>query len=361
MKKVCFCLKMPHKSYIGGVAAVVNAYLESSDVFESLGYHVALYDYQNEKIDRLKFSPLQTALYGYGQWKGLCKQIKEIDILHIHTSCRSLFLKDVLLLTRLHKKYGTQIVLTIHVGDIDTVFRKIPKFLHRKLIENLNKNVSAVCFLSEVMRKQFISVGLNESICKTLYNFHDFNFKESSIKPVGKILNLLFVGMINRDKGIIELIKAINNLPDVPLHLNICGTITDESIRNEYEEQVLLAGDRVTQNGYVKGEIKKRVFESSDVLILPSYHEGLPLVILEALAAGCAIISTRVGATPELLSEESVIWIEMKSVEDIEVAIRTLYEDKELCERMKHSNYLLSKTYAKDAHIKKLCGIYQES
>ena len=359
MKRVYNCLKMPHGSYIGGVAAVVNSYIENRDIFLSYGFDIDIFDYQNERIDSIKCSLLQTILYGYGQWKELRKQTECIDILHIHTSRSSLFLKDVLLLKRVHTKLGKKIVLTIHVGDVNTVFQKIPRFLQYRIINELNKHVSTVCFLSDIMRKQFIDRGLKECISETLYNFHNLNLPESNIKPVGSRLNLLFVGMINRDKGIIELLKAANNVLDVPLHLSICGTVTDESIRREYEELVKKAGDRVTENGYVKGEDKRKIFSNSDVLILPSYHEGLPLVILEALAAGCAIISTRVGATPEILSEDNVIWIEKQNVESIERAIRILYKNKGFCESMKYKNYRLSKNYSRDTHIYKLCDIYK--
>lgn len=368
MKKVCFCLKMPHGSYIGGIAAMINSYVAGNNIFRQFGFEVSVYDQDASKADKIHFSPLQTFYYGFQQYRGLCNKIekREIDILHIHTSCRTLFLKDVLLLRQIYIKYGTKIYLTIHVGNIDTVFEKIPIFLHKKLIRILNNCAHKVLFLSEEMRRQFISLGIGEKKTEILYNFSDLqiDIKESEEDESTmncrdtKRLNLLFVGMINRDKGIIELLKALNVMDSDAVHLDIGGTITDSSIKDEFERLVDEAKEKVTLHGYVSGEKKINLYKNADILILPSYHEGMPLVVLEALSAACAIISTPVGSTPEILSKENAEWIEVGSVESIKRAIEKLACNDKRLRKMKKDNYQLSRKYTKQAHISKLCNLY---
>lgn len=367
--KVCFCMKMPHESYVGGIAAIMNSYISSKDLFAEHGIDISLFDQDMGKLETVRFFPVQTFLYGQLQYKGLCKKIEneEFDILHIHTSRRTLFLKDVLLLRKLYRKYGIKICLTIHVGDISTVFKKIPKFMHQKLICALNECAYKVIFLSDRMRKQFIESGLEGKITETLYNFSDLRIVDDKANEVvfpdhtdtsESGLSLLFVGMINHDKGIIELLNAVNQMKNIPLRLDVCGTVTDNSVKNEFNTLVESSEGRVVLHGYVQGNDKIALYRDADILVLPSYNEGLPLVILEALTAGCAIIATPVGAIPEILSKKNVEWIEIGSVGSIEDAIRDFANNDTKLAQMKRANLELSKKYTKEAHISQLCELY---
>ena len=118
--------------------------------------------------------------------------------------------------------------------------------------------------------------------------------------------------------------------------------------------------DQIHLHGYVKGEEKNALFKNSDVLVLPSYHEGFPLVILEAMATGNAIISTSVGTTPEVFDDKNVIWSKVEDVESLKEAIKKLANDDELLKKMKLLNFSEGKKYSKQLHIKKLCDIYDE-
>lgn len=368
MKKVCFCLKMPHKTYIGGIATIINSYLSNRESFRKQGYDISIFDLQDEGIDKIKPSLLQTIVYGYSQFKGLSRSIENgaIDILHIHTSCRTLFWKDVWLLKRIKRRFGTKIFLTIHVGDINTVFQKIPRPIHRRLISDLNECVCRVFFLSDKMRYQFIEAGMAEERTAILYNFADMPMNvdrgaisEDSEHSKDDTLNLLFVGMINRDKGIIELLKALTMLDEISVHLDVCGTITDKSIEEEFNELSNRLAGKITLHGYVSGEDKAAIFRKSDILVLPSYHEGLPIVVLEALTSGCGIISTPVGSIPEILNDTNVEWVTPASPDSVRTAIISLYKDRDRLIKMKLENIKLGGEFSKETHIKRLCGLYR--
>ena len=365
MKKVCYCLKMAHTTYVGGITAIINSYLLSKESFLNRGYDICVFDYQNRIIDKIKPSPIQTFLYGIKQYSGLCKLIdtKSIDIIHIHTSCRTLFLKDVYLLKKLNMRSGIRVYLTIHVGDINTVFEKIPRFLHKRIIGVLNKHACKVCFLSNEMSKQFIEKGLNEDLSETIYNFSDLpliQYSQCEGDEKSNTLNLLFIGMINKDKGIIELLQALIELNDMDLHLDICGTITDYSIEKEFKSLVNKLKEKVSLHGYVVGVEKTAIYKKADALVLPSYHEGMPLVILEALSSGCGIISTPVGSIPEILNNRNVEWVEAGSVDSIKKAIKNLYDNRDKLQIMKVNNLKTGKNYTKDVHIATLCYLYGE-
>jgi len=82
------------------------------------------------------------------------------------------------------------------------------------------------------------------------------------------------------------------------------------------------------------------------------------LVVLEAMAEGCAIITTPVGATPEIMSDNKVLWVRIGNSDDIRTAIRKLAEDVELLIQMQQENRELSKRYTVERHIRELCCIY---
>ena len=63
MKKVLFTLKMPHESYVGGIATVINGYLGSEAEFVNQGYFVDIFDYVNTKIDNIKPSKVSNVIY----------------------------------------------------------------------------------------------------------------------------------------------------------------------------------------------------------------------------------------------------------------------------------------------------------
>lgn len=370
MEKVLLTLKMPHTSYVGGIATIINSYINKRELFEENGYYPEVFDYQSEKIDHFPVSKVSNVLYGIAQGKALSKKIShEISsgndiIVHIHTSCRYLFYKDVLLAKHIKRKYGVKVILSIHVGHINTVFDGIPASFKTSSIQYINDYVDKVLFLSGIMMQQFIDAGVNKNKVETLFNFHDLPYEvnEGVVNTdvlTKKGLNLLFVGAIKREKGILELLEAVNSIGMQDIHLDVCGQLTDSSIESDFQRMVS-ENPEIELHGYVKGKEKQELYEKADVLILPSYHEGFPLVVLEALASGTAIISTKVGTTPEVLTNDNVDWVNIGDVESLKNAIEDLYYNREKLIKMQITNRNIGEQYSSAAHIYKLCEIYEK-
>ena len=363
MKTILRCFKMPHGTYIGGIAAMMNSYMANSSLFEKNGYEEMLFDYQNPVINKIKISPIETCIYGVYQYNSLKKRLNKesVNIVHIHTSRNSLFFKDVLLGQRIQKKTGVKVIMTVHVGDISTVFEKIPDAIKKWLIELINKYFSKIIFLTKSIETQFIDSGLQKEKAVVLYNFCDINVSKRKKSDSNKPLELLYVGMINRAKGILELLDALNTIDNhYDIHLSICGEITEPNIEEEFKQKINKLSGKVSVLGYVKGKQKEQLFENSDVLVLPSHHEGFPLVILEALSSGCSIITTRVGAIPEVLGRENCIFVEIGNSDSIKNAVERMYNNKQLICDMGSANLQLSERFSKENHINQLCSIYNE-
>lgn len=362
MKSVTLCNRMPHdNSYVGGVVSILLSYLKSAKYFEDHGFELNLFNYEFSQRIHIKNAKLKNILYIFRQRKALSKRLKQDNdtILNIHTSREFLFLKDVFLAKLAWKKHCVPVVLTVHVGDISTVFNRIQP-LKELLIKYMNRYISKTVFLSKEIMAQFVAEGLDADKCEVLYNFHNLEpIAENEELPRTAQLHLLYVGAIHREKGVIELLTALNQLQTLDWHLDLCGKLTDSSIQGEYSSLISSLRNKVTEHGYVSGKKKTAIFERADALILPSYHEGMPLVVLEALAGGCAVISTKVGATPEILTEDNVCWVEEKSAEDLSKTIQKLYVSQDKLKRLKDNNLALSGEYGIEEHIAKLCKIYE--
>jgi glycosyltransferase involved in cell wall biosynthesis len=112
--------------------------------------------------------------------------------------------------------------------------------------------------------------------------------------------------------------------------------------------------------GWVDNEKKSAVFNNSDVFVLPSYAEGLPISILEAMSYGKAIIATDVGGVSEIVREnENGILIEPGNQQQIKLAINNLLDHRELLSKFGAVSELIVQRYMPDAVIKKLEDLYK--
>jgi glycosyltransferase involved in cell wall biosynthesis len=147
---------------------------------------------------------------------------------------------------------------------------------------------------------------------------------------------ILFVGGLKDTKGVYEMLDAFCRvrLTIPPSILKICGT------GQEYASLKAIITERrletcVTLVGAVEADEVAKWMQASDVLILPSYSEGMPNVVMEAMACGLPVISTRVGGLPEAVGScKGAILIEPKNVEQLEEAMVRIAKDPDLQIRM---------------------------
>lgn len=139
-----------------------------------------------------------------------------------------------------------------------------------------------------------------------------------SPQATSDLKRFLYAGRYERRKGIEELIKVIRALQSegVKCEFHFVGDIP----KNKQ-----FAGDRITFHGAVKDEqTMQRIMRSSDVLLCPSFSEGMPNVILEAMASGMAILATDVGAVRTLVDTSNGVLIEPADTSALSNAIKLL-------------------------------------
>lgn len=361
--KVTICIRIPINAYMGGMATLANQYIENSQLFKNENVNISLFNYHDLKVEKIKNSKLRNILYWASCWREsirYCK-IHEPDLFHIHTAREFSFLRDVMIGGSIAKKTRSKCALTIHVGAIETVFNRIPKWTHRYIVNCLNKYFSKVFFLSKTLAESFVSIGVKSEICFVLYNFHEMPIIVEDKTQNTDRINFLFVGAIQREKGILELIDAFETIKSYRrVHLDICGLVNDPTIENTFNTFLENNKDCVTAHGYVYKDNKEHLFRKADVLVLPSYHEGMPLVILEGIASGCAVITTKVGAIPEVLSSENALWVDIGDSISLRDAMLEIIDDSTKRQNMQRINSDLSKSFTIEEHIKTLCSVYKD-
>ena len=150
-------------------------------------------------------------------------------------------------------------------------------------------------------------------------------------------LKLVYVGRLVRSKGLFEVIDALAELKCAgrQFKLSIAGGGPDQSELTAALEKAGL-GDRVRFLGSVFAVEKCRLWLDSDLFVFPTVHnEGLPYSLLEAMAAGCVPITTRVAAIPDVMRDgEHGLFVPAKNAGALANAVAALDDDRERLIRM---------------------------
>ncbi len=161
--------------------------------------------------------------------------------------------------------------------------------------------------------------------------------RERSPRPEDRVV-LLFLGVLEWSKGLAELIEAVERLradPAVPrLELVLGGRgRAEEALRRSVERRGL--GSVVHFAGVLSGEARIDAFRRSDVLVLPSHTEGLPNAMIEAMAAGLAVVVTSVGSIPDVIVDgENGILVPPGDAEALAQALARVASSKDLRARL---------------------------
>ena len=132
----------------------------------------------------------------------------------------------------------------------------------------------------------------------------DFPFLDAESSPVSGQKRLICVGRLCEQKGQLILVEALRLVvaEGIDTHLVLAG---DGPMRPEIEHSIRAAGldDRVSITGWVDSDRVKEELLRADALVLPSFAEGLPVVIMEAMALGRPVLSTIIAGIPELVRD----------------------------------------------------------
>jgi colanic acid/amylovoran biosynthesis glycosyltransferase len=152
----------------------------------------------------------------------------------------------------------------------------------------------------------------------------DATFFDVAPTPVPSVPRVCCVGRLNEQKGQILLVEAVARVAKagIPIELVLVG---DGELRKEIEAAIARHGieKNVRITGWASGDVVRQELLGSRAMVLPSFAEGLPVVIMEALALGRPVISTYVAGIPELIEPGKCGWlVPAGSIDALERALR---------------------------------------
>ncbi|RCJ20087.1 glycosyl transferase family 1 [Nostoc sp. ATCC 43529] len=266
----------------------------------------------------------------------LCWQIlqKKVDIVHIHVSERGSAFRQAIT-TMIAWMFQKTVIIHMHSADFHIFYAHLPPFIKTVLSWIFCKS-NRFIVLSNNWRKYYIdNLGLKAEQVYILPNPVKFPQKVSQ-RPLTQKVNFLFLGRIGERKGAFDLIQAFAAIPAEQrqnTQLVMAGDGEGERARSLVDN--LQLSDCITILNWVDEPQRDALLEKADVFILPSYNEGLPMALLEAMSWELPVITTPVGGIPELvISEENGLLVQPGQVEELLLAMQLLIKDYELRQRL---------------------------
>jgi len=280
---------------------------------------------------------------------------REIKIVHIHTAAGGSFDKHAYYAFLAHLM-GKNVVMHCHASRFKVWYEALTKAHQARVLRALLR-LDCLIVLSESWRSFFVSIGMVPDKIRVLNNITSYPEGNRVERISGEAVRLLFLGEIGSRKGVFDLLEAMSiihsRFPGIA-YLEIGGNKMEKELRDAIHS--LSLDDCVRFNGFVSGEDKNKLLRNTDVFVLPSYNEGLPISILEAMSYGCAIISTPVGGIPEVVKDNGVL-VNPGDAKGIADAI-LLLSDPDTCRRMGRLSQEAVKAFYPDAVMSDLKQIY---
>ncbi len=172
-------------------------------------------------------------------------------------------------------------------------------------------------------------------------------------------LRVLFLSRMERAKGLYESIEAMRLLNDPRIHMIFGGDGGEADAFARHLAKTQPPG--VTYLGYLRGEAKKSALRDADVFLLASYGEGMPNSVLEAMAFGLPVITTRTGGVADFFEDEKMgLVVSARDAGAIAKSIRRLADDPAWRERISRYNADYARTRFYSSRVaERLMSIYQ--
>jgi glycosyltransferase involved in cell wall biosynthesis len=337
-----------YRNHRGGVGAVIEVYSHYFERFNFVPSYKVGSDLYKVGVFILGLFKLSHTLFTN----------REIAIIHIHGASYGSFYRKFFIFTIGKHIFRKKIIYHIHGGGYKKFYDQAD-FISKRLIKKfLNQSDFVIC------------------VSKSWYEYYTENFKfnalgilpniidyPNNLKEISKrdCITFLFLGLICEEKGIFDLLNVIVKNKEQyrgRIKLLIGGNGETHRLLDQIEKHQI--NDIVEFLGWVTKKEKIDVLNKTDVYILPSYHEGLPISILEAMSYSRAIISTNVGGIPEIVrNKENGLIIEPGNLEQLEQSLGYFLDNPEDIKKYGIISEQLVQNYLPDSVMGKLSEIYR--
>ncbi|SDZ81784.1 Glycosyltransferase involved in cell wall bisynthesis [Desulfuromusa kysingii] len=235
------------------------------------------------------------------------------DIIHSH---------HLWLLTSLTRKLFPDIplVTSCHGSDL----RQFQNCQHlQATVLSGCRDIDAICALTQAQKLEIQTLyGIEPDKIHVMGAGYDSErFSSSTQKHTHNPIQVLFAGKLSRAKGVPWLLRALKRLPADMFSFHLVGD-SDGVEKQEILELANKLESGIQIHGKIDQEQLSHLLRQTDLFVLPSLYEGLPLVLLEALACGCRIVTTALPGIIELfagINSDRIILVDLPKMASIDI------------------------------------------
>lgn len=282
---------MVYPAVRGGMLSVVESYVR--DGFVSKQYVELLPSYEE-----VGFAGRQVVFLRALSRFARLLATRRIGLLHVHAAMKGSFWRKAAF-ANLARARGVPVLFHLHGSDMKSFYARQVPWLKRAIVRELSR-ATRVVVLSESWRDYVreIAPGARPVVAPNYVEMPDRPVRDGRGPP-----QVLFLGLVGERKGVYDLLEAFATVratrPDATLVIGGNGEV--ERARTRARELGL--GDAVRFEGWVGHDRRAELLRAADIYALPSYNEGLPMSVIEAMSYGLPIVTSDVGGLPELVSD----------------------------------------------------------
>ncbi|WP_197028899.1 glycosyltransferase family 4 protein [Blastococcus sp. URHD0036] len=258
--------------------------------------------------------------------------VRRPAVVHLHTASYGSFVRKSLLAWA-SRGLRVPVVLHIHGGAFREFYRSVPRLLQRYVRATLQM-ADAVVALGETWQRVLHEIAPEARIAVV----------PNAVRPgvpveqpgQGETVHVLFLGDVHEAKGAFLLLDAWGRLGEEgrrpPADLVLAGSGAVEEARASVT--ALGLDDEVRVTGWVPPGDVESLLRLSHVLVLPSFLEGQPMALLEAMAHGLCVVASDVGGIPDLIDDECGVLVPARDRDALTAALQTVLVDARLRSRL---------------------------
>ncbi len=281
-----------YRNHRGGIGAVLSIYAKNIEPFN----FIATNTYKNKFYEVfLFFASLFKLVF-------LLFKDTNIRIVHLHGAKDGSIVRKFIVCFIAKKIFSKKIVFHSHAGAFDEFYQK-GSGLYKYMCRFLVNNAEAVVVLSDRWNDFFEN---NFRVKKIIVIRNPVEHRQPAAisQKSNSVVTFLFLGRIADHKGIFDLVNLV--IEEQGSLRGKCKFLIGGNHEVDRLNKTITEGgieDLAEYIGWVQDDDKDRFFTMSDYFILPTYHEAMPMTILEALSYGKPVISTPVGGIPEVIED----------------------------------------------------------
>ena len=366
----------------GAVENLVDFYLEYNEKYEL--HDITVYSVWHPDVEKHPALKSEANHYKYikvyGWWNKLKKKIYQSthgkEYYHytieyfLHKAIKDIRKKhfDIILIEnrpgyamKLQKVTNAQLIYHLHNEKLS---RYVPQY------QTIYDAATCIITVSDYIKGLVQTINIDDTKTKTVYNGINMSAFTSNTPAKSRTsLNLsdddfilLFSGRITKEKGIMELIEAMNQLKNYPqIKLLVIGSSFYGNVNNEnnfakaLKQKAENVKDQIIFTGFIPYSDMPQYLRTANLAVIPSiWDDPFPTTVLEAQAMGLPIITTRRGGIPEEVTTDNAILLDTDEhfIDNLAAAILDLYNHQEKLKQMAAASLERAKLFDKETYAK---------